>query len=424
MNNDEKSSLLKPDETPSTGIGSKQDIAALPEACHEDANLLVRIAKEMPATTESIEEQMDPDVLPSAPVASELRTDAIAAAAKQEMAELPKVTPGDAKSSDPAAAEKPVVIEATDLQVDADASATSSVAPAPRTKEMVPPPPVKPVLVSRHHSFFEEKPFPIIEMVPRIMRYRTRRDVLAFGIGAAAVITGAGYLLPKDTLSRLGVRRDMSSRGKEWLLNNALRVDDDVAEALYSQNRMVPTYTRTQITPIKNNYNGTTPDPWYISGWKLTLDGLATGMSLSLNIQALMNRFSVHDQITRFVCVEGWSAIAWWAGLRFDDLLRAYPPKSQAKWARVESSVNLDNSGNPDPYFVSIDLATARHPQTLLATHHDGQPLTVEHGAPLRLLVPVKLGLKNVKAITRITYSAEEPKDYWARFGYSSYDGI
>ena len=106
----------------------------------------------------------------------------------------------------------------------------------------------------------------------------------------------------------------------------------------------------------------------------------------------------MHDQITRFVCVEGWSAIAWWSGLSFDDLLRAYPPKSQAKWARVESSVNLDNSGNPDPYFVSIDLATARHPQTLLATHHDGQPLTVEHGAPLRLLVPCKTWLEECQS--------------------------
>ena len=83
-----------------------------------------------------------------------------------------------------------------------------------------------------------------------------------------------------------------------------------------------------------------------------------------------------------------------------------------------------DASGNPDPYFVSIDLATARHPQTLLVTHLSGQPLTVDHGAPLRLLVPVKLGLKNVKAVTRITYSAEEPRDYWAQRGYSSYDGI
>jgi DMSO/TMAO reductase YedYZ molybdopterin-dependent catalytic subunit len=103
------------------------------------------------------------------------------------------------------------------------------------------------------------------------------------------------------------------------------------------------------------------------------------------------------------------------------DLLRAYPPMSQAKWAHVESSVNLDASGNPDPYFMSIDLATASHPQTLLATHFNGEPLTVENGAPLRLLMPVKLGLKNVKAITGITYVAEEPRDYWAERGYSRY---
>ena len=65
--------------------------------------------------------------------------------------------------------------------------------------------------------------------------------------------------------------------------------------------------------------------------------------------------------------------------------------------------------GKPRPYFVSLDLPTARHWQTLLATHLDGKPLTVEHGAPLRLVAPVKLGVKNVKAITRITYTKDEP---------------
>jgi len=278
--------------------------------------------------------------------------------------------------------------------------------------------------MKKPQGFFEERSLPAIEMSPGRLRYFSRRDVLLFGAGAVAALAGGGFLLPQDTLSRLGVRRNMDSPGKEWFLNKALRIDDDVAEALYSENRIVPTYTKSQITPLKNNYNGATPDPGYISGWNLTLDGLASGPSISLNIRNLLTRFSVHEQITRLVCVEGWSGIAWWAGLRFEDLLRAYPPMSQAKWARVESSVNLDASGNPDPYFVSIDLATARHPQTLLATHLNGQPLTVDHGAPLRLLVPVKLGLKNVKAITKLTYVVEEPRDYWAERGYSRYDGI
>ena len=278
--------------------------------------------------------------------------------------------------------------------------------------------------IEKARSFIGEHPLPTIEIPPRVLRHRTRRDLLLFGAGTVAAAVGAEYLLPQTMLGRLGVHQDMNSRGKEWLLNRTLRIDDDVAEALYSRNRIVPTYTKSQTTPIRNNYNGATPDPGYIAGWTLTLDGLSSGLSISLDIRKLLSRFPMHEQITRLVCVEGWSAIAWWAGLRFDDLLRAFPPMSQAKWARVESSVNLDASGNADPYFVSIDLATARHPQTLLATHLSGQPLTVEHGAPLRLLLPVKLGLKNVKAITRITYSADEPRDYWAQFGYSSYDGI
>jgi DMSO/TMAO reductase YedYZ molybdopterin-dependent catalytic subunit len=84
----------------------------------------------------------------------------------------------------------------------------------------------------------------------------------------------------------------------------------------------------------------------------------------------------------------------------------------------------VDSSGNPDPYYVSIDLPTARHPQTLLATHFSGRPLPLEHGAPMRLLVPMKLGLKNIKAVTSIAYSVEEPADYWAERGYSKYDGL
>ena len=365
MSNEEKANSLEPEDIPSTDTGSKLETTKLPEAGPEDTN-------------------------PAAPVA----------------------------------AETPQAVEATEQSADADGSPSLSVDDEPRPDEAASSVAEKSASVKKPQSFFEEQPLPIIEMAPRVLRYRTRRDLLLFSAGAVAMLAGAGSLLPQTTLSRMGVRRNINARGKERLLNKAVRIDDDVAEALYSRHRMVPTYTKSQITPLKNNYNGATPNPGYISGWNLALEGLASGLSVSLDIRKLTNRFSVHEQITRLVCVEGWSAVAWWAGLRFDDLLRAYPPKSQAEWARVESSVNLDASGNPDPYFVSIDLATARHPQTLLATHFNGQPLTVDHGAPLRLLVPVKLGLKNVKAITKITYSAEEPRDYWAQYKYSSYDGI
>ena len=274
-------------------------------------------------------------------------------------------------------------------------------------------------------NFFQERPPQMMEVAPQLLRHWTRRDVLLFGAGAIAALVGGGSLLPQRTLKRLGITDGNEIwPKKEWLLNKSLRIDDDVAEALYSPNRLAPTYAKSQITPLRNNYNGATPDPGYITGWRLTLEGLASGLTVSLNIRDLLASFQVREQITRLVCVEGWSAIAWWAGLRFDDLLRAYPPVSQAKWARLESSVNVGRWGNPDPYFVSLDLATARHPQTLLATQLNGKSLTVEHGAPLRLVAPVKLGLKNIKAITRITYTKDEPADYWAKRGYSRYDGI
>ena len=215
-------------------------------------------------------------------------------------------------------------------------------------------------------SFFQERPPQVMEVAPQFLRRWTRRDVLLFGMGAIAAVAGGGSLLPQTTLKRLGIiHGNKNWPKKEWLLNRALRIDDDVAETLYSRNRLVPTYTKSQITPLKNNYNGATPDPSYIPEWRLTLDGLASGLSVSLNIRNLLASFRVHEQITRLVCVEGWSAIAWWAGLRFDDLLGAYPPMSQAKWARIRIigqsrslgksrpiprlARSVDGSSSPDP---------------------------------------------------------------------------
>jgi DMSO/TMAO reductase YedYZ molybdopterin-dependent catalytic subunit len=268
------------------------------------------------------------------------------------------------------------------------------------------------------------------------LRRQTRRDFVLFGTGAAAAAAAFYGLLPDTTrshylsdrrrefLDSLEGRLGLSAKRRENLLNRALTFDDDVAEAIYSPRRLVRTYRASDRTPVPNNYAGQTPDPDYIPDWRLEVEGLASGKKETLAIGDLLSRFRPHEQITRLCCVEGWSAIGWWGGLRFADFLEAYPPAPGAKWAKLESSVNLDSDGDEDPYFVSIDLGTARHTQTLLATQQDGRPLSVEHGAPLRLLAPMKLGLKNIKAITKIVYSSAEPPDYWNLQGYSKYDGL
>jgi DMSO/TMAO reductase YedYZ molybdopterin-dependent catalytic subunit len=259
---------------------------------------------------------------------------------------------------------------------------------------------------------------------------QSRRDFLAFGAGILATLAGAWWLMPDRTKARLlpaGKNDPLDTvaarTGRDRLLNQALTFDDDVAEALYSKTRKVRTFARSEVTPLKPNYHGLAPLPQALDGWALTVDGLASGRTEKL-VPATLARFPKREQVTRLVCVEGWSAVAWWGGFAFADLLEAFPPRAGARWAALRSDVSRDARGNPEPYFVSLDLATAQHPQTLLATELSGRPLPLAHGAPLRLVTPVKLGLKNIKAITHITYQALEPPDFWHQRGYSKYDGL
>jgi DMSO/TMAO reductase YedYZ molybdopterin-dependent catalytic subunit len=307
-------------------------------------------------------------------------------------------------------------------------------APAGAEPERIEPPRTAPSPPRR--SRIAEPPEVAIEVPRRRLAAQTRRDFLLFAAGLLASAAGAWWLLPDatkrrllpgalpDRIDTLAGRLGLSKDRRERVLDRALTFDDDVSEALYSRDRRVRTYTRADVTPLRNNYHGRTPGPEILPGWSLRLSGLASGAEPVLTIDQLLQRFALHEQVTRLVCVEGWSAVAWWGGIRFADLLAAYPPPPEARWAALRSSVSLDRSGRPEPYYVSIDLGTARHPQTLLATHQNGRPLTLAHGAPLRLLVPMKLGLKNIKAVTDIAYTAAEPADFWNERGYSRYDGL
>src|SRR4029078_10342807 len=128
-----------------------------------------------------------------------------------------------------------------------------------------------------------------------------------------------------DRLDTLAGRVGLSRANREKAPNGALTFQEDVAEALYSKDRRVRTYATSQRTPLKNNYHGHTPGPEILPGWTLNLTGLASGRDERLTLDDL-RRLPHHEQTTRLVCVEGWSAIAWWGGVRFADLLAAFPP--------------------------------------------------------------------------------------------------
>src|SRR3989441_1051375 len=172
-----------------------------------------------------------------------------------------------------------------------------------------------------------------VELPLSKVRTRTRRDFLLWSAGALFAAGGSWWLLPDETrehhltpemrdwIDSLEARLGAARRRRERFLNRVLTLDDDVAEALYSPTRSVRTYSRSDVTPLRNNYNGATPTPAYLPGWTLTVSGLSSGRVERLGIADMLGRFAHHEQVTRLFCVEGWSAIAWWGGLRFADLL-------------------------------------------------------------------------------------------------------
>jgi DMSO/TMAO reductase YedYZ molybdopterin-dependent catalytic subunit len=126
------------------------------------------------------------------------------------------------------------------------------------------------------------------------------------------------------------------------------------------------------------------------------------------------------EMCLEFKCIEGWSEITQWGGYRLRDLLEMYPPAKvngrDPKYVYMETP-----DGN---YYGGYDLAVARHSQSLLATEMGGQPLTQEHGAPLRLYTPLKYGYKQVKRIGLIAYTDQKPDDFWTKLGYDWYAGL
>lgn len=258
----------------------------------------------------------------------------------------------------------------------------------------------------------------------------SRRQLLAGGVLTLGGVTLGGLSLAGcDRLSDAPRFQDFIG-GAESLTRASQRL-------LLSGQPLAREYTARDLSP-RFKANGTLypPDPAYraaaetgFAGWRLAVDGLVDRpLSLSL---AQLRALPARTQITRHDCVEGWSAIGGWTGVRLGLLLRAAGLRPQARYIVFHCADDLGPARDgSDRYYESIDLFDAFHPQTILAYAMNGQPLAVPHGAPLRLRVERQLGYKQAKyvmrveAVERLGGIGGGKGGYWEDRGYAWYAGI
>jgi hypothetical protein len=142
------------------------------------------------------------------------------------------------------------------------------------------------------------------------------------------------------------------------------------------------------------------------------------GVVLSL---ADLRRLPFAQQVTQFKCIEGWSQITSFGGVRFADFLKAYPPQPLPN-GRMPRYVGMETADGT--FSASFDLQSLLHPQTLLCFEMNGKPLSPGHGAPLRLATPFRYGYKQIKQIAKLTYTDQRPSDFWEGLGYDWYGGL
>lgn len=147
-------------------------------------------------------------------------------------------------------------------------------------------------------------------------------------------------------------------------------------------------------------------------GFKLAVGGLVQDKhSWTL---AELNQLPQTSQVTRLICVEGWSAIGKWGGVTLSTFLQRVGADTSAKYVGLKCA---------DDYYTSIDMPTALHAQTLLTLRYDDQVLPPEYGYPLRLRMPTKLGFKNPKHVMEVFVTNDYPGGYWEDKGYNWFSG-
>jgi DMSO/TMAO reductase YedYZ molybdopterin-dependent catalytic subunit len=204
---------------------------------------------------------------------------------------------------------------------------------------------------------------------------------------------------------------------QEFLLKKGLGFSDWASAKLFRGSHLAPTFSAADLTPFDkfpiNGYD--VDDPGVIfENWTLAVSGAVQkpGDYRLAQIQTLPRI----RQNTRHVCVEGWDVIGRFGGARLSDFLAMIGADTSARFITV---------GCADDYYESLDMATALHPQTLLCWEMYDRPLTREHGAPLRLNIPTKVGYKQAKYLTELKVTNVLDKvGYWEDQGYSSFYGL
>ncbi len=204
---------------------------------------------------------------------------------------------------------------------------------------------------------------------------------------------------------------------QEPLLKKGLAFSDWVSGELFRRNHFATTFEDSELTPFDkfpiNGYD--VEDPGVdLAKWSLTVTGAIKrpGDYKLEQIRAL----PAFRQNTRHICVEGWDVIGRFGGARLSDFLNMIGADTSAKFVSVECA---------DDYYETLDMETALHPQTLLCYEMYDRPLTREHGAPLRLNIPTKIGYKQAKYLTDLKVAnVVERVGYWEDQGYSYFYGL
>jgi DMSO/TMAO reductase YedYZ molybdopterin-dependent catalytic subunit len=199
------------------------------------------------------------------------------------------------------------------------------------------------------------------------------------------------------------------------VLDGMSRWNDGVQSWLFSATRLAPEFPESMLTrpfPFNAYYGRDEIREVDANAWRLEVGGLVREKrAWSL---AELNLLPQVSQVTRHICVEGWSAIGKWGGVRFSDFLQRVGADLTAKYVGFKCF---------DDYSTSIDMATALHPQTQLSLRYDRDPLPPEYGAPLKLRIPTKLGFKNPKYIAALFVTNTYPGGYWEDQGYNWFSG-